>query len=98
MSSVKSEDTGSYIMFLGNVTSLVLDCYSVSFLIFPILSLTPSFFFYTVFPFHLHLPRACQMVGVDTCPISTPHKSLCSSCKAEIRCSGITSILMRLES
>ena len=33
MSSAKYEDTSSYIILLGEVTSLVLDCYRVSFLI-----------------------------------------------------------------
>ena len=51
-----------------------------------------SFFFYTVHPFHLHLPRACQTICVDTCPISISHKSSCGSCKAETHCSSITSI------
>ena len=59
------------------------------------LSLIPSFFFYILFLFYLFPPRASQMVGVDTCPISTFLKSLCSRCKAENHCLGITSILIR---
>ena len=65
---------------------------------FPIPYPIASFFFYIVSSFHLHLPRICQTVCVDTCPISLPHKSSCGSCKAEIHCSNITSTLMRLES
>ena len=34
MSSAKSEDNGFYIMLLGNVTRLILNYYSVSFLLF----------------------------------------------------------------
>ena len=51
-------------------------------------SLRVSFPFYTIFPFHLHLPRANQIVGVDLYPISTFLKSLGSSCKAESYYSG----------
>ena len=36
MSLAKSEETGSYIMLLNMVISLILDCYSVSFFIFSI--------------------------------------------------------------
>ena len=76
-------------------SSRLLQCFSLNFSI-------PSFsalsFFYTFFPFHLFTPHACQIVGVDTCPISTSHKSPHSSCKAEIYCSGITSTLMRSKS
>ena len=56
-SSVKSEDNDSYSMFLGNVTSLVLRCYNVSFLIFLIpfhgISLPLYSFFSTILAFHL---------------------------------------------
>ena len=62
------------------------------------LSLIASFFFYTFSPFHLYPPRVGQIVSVDTCPISILLKSLCSSCKEENYCLGITSTLMRLES
>ena len=65
---------------------------------FPIDHLIVSSFFYTVSPPHLHLPHVCQTVCVNTCPISTSHKSSCGSCKAEIHCSGITSTLMRPKS
>ena len=74
---------------------MVPDCYSVSFLISQSPSLITSFFFYTLFPFHFCPPRAGQMVGIDTCPISIFLKSLCSSCKVENHCSGITCTLMR---
>ena len=73
------------------------NCYSAFFYKFPIHSLIASFFFYTPFLLHLHPPRTDQMVGVNTCPISTLLKSSCSSCKAENHCSGITSTLMRWE-
>ena len=65
---------------------------------FPISLTIASFFFYTSFLFHPYPPHASQMVGVDTCPISTFLKSLGSSYKAENHCSGITSTLMRPES
>ena len=56
-SSVKSEDNDSYSMFLGNVTSLVLCYYSVSFLIFSIpfhgISLPLYSSFSTILAFHL---------------------------------------------
>ena len=39
--------------------------------------------FYIIFPFHLHLSRADQIVGVNSYPISTFLKSLGSSYKAE---------------
>ena len=85
----------SYIFLIVLITNLVPDYYNISFLISRSPSLIASF--YTLFPFHLLPPRAGQMVGVDTCPISTFLKSLCSSCKAENHCSSITSILMWLE-
>ena len=76
------------------VSSKSLQCYSLH---FPIpLSLSP-FFFYTLSTFHLHVPCACQMVGVDIFPINLSPKSSCSSCKAENYCLGIISTLMRLE-
>ena len=57
VSSAKSEDNDSYSMFLGDVTSLVLHCYSVSFLIFPIpfhgISLPLYSPFSTILAFHL---------------------------------------------
>jgi len=50
-------------------------CYS-NFLFFsPSSSLVTSSSFYTSFSFHPCPPRACQMAGVDTCPISIFHKS-----------------------
>ena len=64
---------------------LLLQCFSLS---FSIHLLRVSFPFYTIFPFHLHLSRANQIVGVDLYPISTFLKSLGSSCKAESYCSG----------
>ena len=98
VSLAKFEETGSYIMLLSMVISLILDCYSISFFIFRSPSLIASSFFYTVSPSHLQLPRACLIVGVDTCPISPSQKSSCSSCKADNHYSGITLTLMRLES
>ena len=67
-------------------------------LCFSIPILRVSLLFYTIFPFHLHLPRANQIVGVDPCLISIFLKSLGSSCKAESYCSGITSSSMWPES
>ena len=64
---------------------LLLQCFSLS---FSIHLLRVSFPFYTIFPFHLHLSRANQIVGVDHYPINTFLKSLGSSCKAESYCSG----------
>jgi len=98
MSSAKFEETGSYIMLLSMVISLILDCYSISFLIFRSPCLIASSFFYTVSPSHLRFPHACPMVGVDTCSISPSQKSSCSSCKTNNHCSDITSTLMWLES
>ena len=69
-------------------------CYSVFLLISRSPSPIASSFLYTLFPFHLFPPHACQIVGIDTCPISPSHKSLCSSCKVENYCSGITSKLI----
>ena len=74
------------------------NCYSVSFSILQSLCLRVSLLFYTIFPFHLYPPRADQIIGVDSCPISIFLKSLGSSCKAENYCSGITSSLMQSES
>ena len=65
--------------------SWLLQCFSLS---FSIHLLRVSFPFYTIFPFHLHLPRANQIVGVNLYPISTFLKSLGSSCKAESYYSG----------
>ena len=59
------------------------DCYSVFLLISRSFTLKVSRPFYTTFPFHLHLPRVDQIVGIHPCPISTFLKSLGSSCKAE---------------
>ena len=73
-------------------------CYNVSLLILRFLSLKISLLFYTIFPFHLYPPHADQIVGIDSCPISTFLKSLGSSYKAENYCSGITSSLMQPES
>ena len=74
------------------------NCYSVSFSILRSLCLRVSLLFYTIFPFHLYPPRADQIIGVDSCPISIFLKSLGSSCKAENYYSGITSSLMQPES
>ena len=71
---------------------------SVFLLVFRSPSPIASLFFYTLFPFHLYLPRAGQTIGIDTCSISTFPKSSCNSCKVENHCSGITSTLMRLKS
>ena len=71
----------------------MLQCFSLSLFLIP--PLIASFFFYTLFSFHLHPPRAGQMVSLNTYPISTFLKSLGSSCKAENHCLGITSILIR---
>ena len=86
-----------YIYISSLIIDTILNCYSVFLLISWSLSLIASFSFYTLFSFHLYFPRADQIVGVDTCPISIFLKSLCSSCKAENHCSGITSTLMRSE-
>ena len=72
-------------------------CYSAFSYKFPISSLIASFF-YTLFCFHLHPPRAGQMVHLDTCPIRPFLKSLGSSYKARSHCSDITSTLMQSES
>ena len=85
-----------YIYISSLITNSVLDCYNV-FLLVSRSPLIDSFFFYTIFPFHLYPPRAGQIFGVDTCLISTFLKSLYSSCKVENHCSGIISTLMRLE-
>ena len=93
-SSVQSKEIRSYIFVLSLITNLVPNCYSVSLLISRFLSLLASLPFYTLFPFHFYPPCAGQMAGVDTCPISTSLKFSCSSYKAEIHYSGITSTLM----
>ena len=54
--------------------------------------------FYTLIYSHSYFTRAYWRVSVDTCPINTFHKSLCSSCKTKNHYSGITFTLMRLES
>ena len=74
------------------------NCYSPYSTKFLIPFLWVSLLFYTILPYHLHPPRADQIIGVDSCPINPFLKSLGSSCKAENHCSGITSSLMRLES
>ena len=74
------------------------NCYSVFSYKFAILTLIALLFFYTTFLLHLHSPYTDQMVDLDTCHISLFLKSLCSSCKVENHCSGITSTLMRPES
>ena len=57
------------------------DCYCVSFFVLcsPSLRVPPPF--YIIFTFHLHPPRADQIVNIDPCPISTFLKSLSSCCK-----------------
>ena len=87
-----------YVFPTDLITMLVLDYYRISVLISRSPSLIASFLFYTLFYFHLHPSRADQMVGLDTCPITTFLKSLGSSYKAESHYSGITSILMQPES
>ena len=73
-SSVKSEDTGFYIMLLGNVTSLILNCYSVSFLLFPRspFSLTPHFIlsFPFISTFHVHSRWLVWILVLSALPIS----------------------------
>ena len=96
--SVQSEEISSYIFLSSLVTNAILDCYKKNFLISQSPSLIALFPLYTLFPFHLYPSRADQMIGVNTCLISTFLKSLCSSCKVENYCSGITSTLMRQES
>ena len=86
-----------YIYISSLITNSVLDCYNVFLLVSRSPSLIDSFFFYTIFPFHLYPPHVGQIFGVDTCLISTFLKSLYSSCKVENHCSGIISTLMRLE-
>ena len=89
-SSAKSKEVCSYILLTNPITSLVLECYLVSlfsFFLNPLISLPPSSFilsFLFISTFHLYARWL----------ISTYHKSSCSSCKAEIHCSGITSTLM----
>ena len=61
-------------------SSIMLQCFFLSYSI-TFLVLFPSF--YTASPFDPYLPRACQIVDVDTCPNNTSCKSSCSSCKAE---------------
>ena len=87
------EDQFLYIShkFDYNFGSWLLQCFSLDF--HPLLSMPLSF--YIPFLFHLYPLHARWMVGVDTCPISTFLKSICSSCKAENYCLGITSTLMR---
>ena len=58
------------------VTNTILIATVLSLFIFQSPSLIASFLSYTIFPFHLYSPRVGQMVGVDTCPISTFLKSL----------------------
>ena len=98
LSLKQSKEISYYISLSSLITSLVRDCYSVSFSISRSLLLRVSLPFYTIFTFHFHLPRADQIVGVDPCPISPLLKSLGNSCKAESYCSGITSSSMRPES
>ena len=83
-SSAQSKEISSYIILTSLVTNLIPDCYNVSLFIFRSSSPTASFSFYTLFSSHLYSPHAGQMVGVDTCFISTFHKSSCSSCKVEM--------------
>ena len=100
-SSAKSKEVCSFILLMSPITSLILEPilflpFSSPFSRSP--NLVSPFFFYALPHFHLHLPLVCSMVSADTCPISTSHKSSCSSCKAEIHCSCITSTLMQSES
>ena len=85
-SSARSEEVCSYILF---------SVYKQIFILFVPLFLFP---FYTVLHSRSYFTHVYWRVGVDTCPIFTFHQSPCSSCKAETHCSGITSILMQLES
>ena len=85
-SSARSEEVCSYILF---------SVYIQIFILFVPLFLFP---FYTVLHSRSYFTHVYWRVGVDTCPIFTFHQSPCSSCKAETHCSGITSILMQLES
>ena len=78
--------------------SVLIYCFSVQLQILFLFVTVFLFPFYTLLYFRSYFTRACQRVGVDTCPICTFHQSLCSSCKAETHCSGITSTLIRLES
>ena len=97
--SAKSKEINSYIyIYISSlITNSVLDCYSVFLLVFLSPSLIASFFFYTLFSFHLYLSCVGQMVSVDICPISTFLKFLCNSCKAKNHCLGIIFTLMLLE-
>ena len=91
---------GSEFLYISHklITNLVSDWYSLSFLISQSPLLIASFSFYILFSSHLYPPCAGPMVGLDTCPIRTFHKSSCSNCKAENYCSSIISTLMRSES
>ena len=93
----QSEEISSCIFLSNLITNIILDCYNVFLLVSQSPPLIASFSFYTFFLYHFYLSRVGQMVGVDTCPISTFLKSLCSSCKAENYCSDIISTLIRLE-
>ena len=89
-----------YIYQLKIVTDTILIATVLSLSILQSLSLRVPLLFYTIFPFHLHHfhlhpPRANQIVGVGSRPISTFLKSLGSSWKVENYCSGITSLLMQ---
>ena len=78
--------------------SVLIYCFSVQLQISS--SPVPVFLFpfYTPLLSRSYFTRVYWRVGVDTCPICTFHQSLCSSCKAETHCSGITSTLMGPES
>ena len=93
-SSAKFEEVCSFILLKSSITSFFFLNLFWFLPFFRSPHLVSSFSFYTPSPFHLHLPLVCQMASIDTCPISTSHKSSCSSCKAETLYSGITSTLM----
>ena len=95
MSLAQSKEVNSCIYQLKIVTDTILIVIELSLSILRSLSLRVPLLFYIIFPFHLHPPRANQIVGVGSRPISTFLKSLGSSWKVENYCSGITSLLMQ---
>ena len=78
--------------------SVLIYCFSVQLQILFLFVPVFLFPFYTLIYSHSYFTRAYWRVSVDTCPICTFYQSPCSSCKAEIHCSGITFTLMRLKS
>ena len=76
MSSAKFEETGSYIMLLSMVISLILDCYSISFLIFdPLVLLPPPSFILShllISAFHVHA-RWLVLILVSSAPPKSLH-------------------------